>query len=127
VSRLEQVEVGTDDDGGPITSCVVVPSEIAAVQTEPKPKRGPKAAQTALRALVEAVNETGEPAPASNHIPANVKVTTFGHWRDYAYRLGISASDEPRARQKAFKAGTEHLIAEGRVGVWDQYVWVIRP
>jgi hypothetical protein len=27
VSRLEKVEVGIDEDGDPITSCVVVPSE----------------------------------------------------------------------------------------------------
>ena len=33
VSRLEQVEVGTDEDGEPITSCVVVPVDGAPVAT----------------------------------------------------------------------------------------------
>jgi hypothetical protein len=124
VSRLEVIEVGSDDDGEPITSCVVVPVEaVAAPQAEAKRKRGPKAAQTALRALGEAVDEIGQPAPASNHIPAGVKVITLEQWREYAYRRGISASSEPRARQKAFKTNSDFLIAEGLVGVWDDSVW----
>ena len=39
VSRLELVEVGTDVDGDPITSCVIVPAEeeeAAAKQDQPK-------------------------------------------------------------------------------------------
>ena len=54
-SRLDAVEVGTDDDGHPITSCVVVPVDGSVVTTASKAPRLTKAAQTALRALVEAV------------------------------------------------------------------------
>ncbi len=122
VSRLEAVEVGIDDDGEPITSCVVVPVE-ASVQPAPKQRLRSKAAQIALHALVETINEVGEPAPASGRIPANARVTTIQRWRENAYRRGISTSEEPRARQTAFKRASEQLIGEGRVGVWDDYSW----
>jgi hypothetical protein len=33
---------------------------------------------------------------------ATPKAVTMDQWRDYAYRLGISGSEEPRAREQAF-------------------------
>jgi hypothetical protein len=126
-SRLEQVEVGRDTDGDPLTSCVIVPVEgEAADAAARKPVRMSKAAQIALRALNEAIDECGEPTPASNYIPAGARVTTLARWRDYAYRRGISASDEPRASQQAFKRASEHLIASDSVKVWGENVWVAR-
>jgi len=38
--RLEVVEIGTDEDGEPITSCVVVPEEAAAQATRSKAPKG---------------------------------------------------------------------------------------
>jgi hypothetical protein len=37
-SRLEQEEVGTDEDGDPITSCVIVPVEISETRTAQGPR-----------------------------------------------------------------------------------------
>jgi hypothetical protein len=123
VSRLDAVEVGTDEDGHPITSCVVVPVDNSTATTAAKPAGLPKAAQTALRALQEAVSECGVVPPASNHIPTGVRVVTVDQWRDYAYRMGISTSAEDRAKQQAFKRASEYLIGGGYVGVWDGHVW----
>ena len=81
----------------------------------------------ALRALHEAIDELGQVPPVSNHIPHNVRVVSFDQWRDYAYRRGISASDEPRARQKAFQRSSEHLIAEHHVGAWSDQAWITLP
>lgn len=127
-SRLVPVEVGTDSDGDAITSCVILPVEGDAA-TKPAAKKGPrlpKAAQIALRALKEAIEECGEDAPASNHIPLGAKVTTVEHWRDYAYRRGISQSDKPRARQAAFQRATEQLLAADAAAIWDAHVWLAR-
>jgi hypothetical protein len=124
LSRLEQVEVGTDTDGEPITSCVVV--SIDATNTPKKQSwhalKG--VARTARRALAEAITEWGVAAPASDHIPTGRRVVTLQQWRECAYRRGISASEEPRARQQAFRRGTEQLIATGAVGVCGNYVWL---
>jgi hypothetical protein len=125
-SRLEVVELGLDDDGDKITSCVIAPVE--GLQPSAKASAGiklTKAAKNALSALNYAIGECGEVPPASNHIPAGVKCVKADQWREYAYRMAVSSSDEQRARQKAFKTATEVLIAAGRVGAWDPWVWAL--
>jgi AAA domain len=122
-SRFEVVEVGADSNGQPITSCVVVPADDIVITTKAKPAKLPKAAQTALRALKEAVSELGAVPPASNHIPPRVPVVTLDQWRDYAYRRGISTSGEAPALRQAFKRASEHLIAGAQVAAWDGRVW----
>jgi hypothetical protein len=125
VCRLEAFEVGKDSDGDAITSCFVIPVEGAV--TPARQSAGPKltkGARIALAALREAIDECGEIPPASNHIPAGVKAVTVLQWRDYAYRQGISASDEPRARQVAFQRAHEALVAAKQVAVWEPYVWL---
>jgi AAA domain len=122
-SRLDAIEVGTDEDGHPMTSCIVVPVDSSAIPKTTKPVRVPRSAQTALRALQEAVSECGDVPPASNHIPTGVKVISVDQWRNYAYRMGISTSTEDRAKQQAFKRASEHLIGCGHVGFWDGHAW----
>ena len=123
---LESVEIGTDDSGAPTTAPVVIPTEPRSQQRSPGGRRLPKAAQTALRALQEAISECGAVPPASNHIPEGVHVVTVEQWRSYAYRMGISASDTTeRARQAAFKRATEQLIGSNCVGCWDDMAWTI--
>ena len=124
-SALKVVEVGTDDDGQPMTSCVIVPAEGdggAAARSSNRP-RPTGAAKVALNALREAVDDLGTPAPASNHIPPGIKVVSVDHWRDYAYRRGISPSDKPRARQAAFQRAVQSLCAAGLVGIWEPHAW----
>jgi hypothetical protein len=125
-SRLEVVELGLDDDGDEITSCVIAPVE--GLQPSAKASAGfklTKAAKNALSALNYAIGECGEIPPASNHIAAGVKCVKADQWREYAYRMAVSSSEEQRARQKAFKNATEVLIAAGRVGAWDPWVWAL--
>jgi hypothetical protein len=70
------------------------------------------------------LDEQGQPAPASNHIPHGVKVVDVGVWRQQAYRRGISAADTtPQAQQKAFRRASEQLIGAGRVAMWDNQFW----
>jgi hypothetical protein len=120
---LESVTIGQDADGNITTAPVVMPVEGSAPR-HPKAGRLPKAAQIALRALDEAIDEQGKPAPASNHVPHGVKVVSVSAWRQQAYRRGISTSEEERAKQLAFKRASEHLICVGRVAAWDGQVWL---
>jgi AAA domain len=117
---LESVGIG--QGGDPTTAPVVEPAENLPPPSASSGKL-PKAAQIALRALTEALDEQGEPAPASNHMPRGVKVVNVSTWRKQAYRRGISTSEEDRAKQQAFKRASQHLIAAGRVGFWDEWVW----
>jgi hypothetical protein len=52
-SRLESVDVGADDNGEPITSCVLMPVELSAVAAPPEPKL-PKNQQTMFTILHDA-------------------------------------------------------------------------
>ncbi|HVQ80044.1 MAG TPA: hypothetical protein VMS82_08865, partial [Pseudolabrys sp.] len=99
-----------------------MPVDDSLITTASKAPRLAKAAQTALRALVEAISECGDIPPASNHIPAGVRVVTIDQWRQYAYLMGISTSVEDRAKQQAFKRASEHLIGGRHVGFWDGQV-----
>ena len=52
---------------------------------------------------------------------------TVGQWRDDAYRMGISTSDEDRAKRQAFKRASEYLIGmePPPVKVWNDQVWLV--
>jgi len=45
-------------------------------------------------------------------------------WRIYAYRRGISESEEARARQAAFGRATTALLAANAIGIWEPHVWI---
>jgi hypothetical protein len=123
------VELGTNPDTGKLTKApVVVPIDGDTAQPAAKAKAGPKlpiAATLALKALREAVDEVGTPPPASNHIPAGVKVVTADLWREYAYKRSVSPADTPEARKKAFKRASDKLLELGRIAVWDKHVWLV--
>jgi hypothetical protein len=123
-SRLASVVVGTDEDDEPITSCVVVGSEASCAKVPKRGKRLSKSAEIALKALQRAVTKAGEEPPPSNDIPPNVRAVSVSLWRDYAYGLGISGSDEQRAKQIAFKRGAEALLAAELVGAWQEHRWL---
>jgi AAA domain len=124
--QLESADLGIDDDGDPVTTAIVSERTFER-QTRKAAKAAPlpKAAQIALRSLNEALDEQGEPAPASNHIPAG-RIVLVDEWRKYAYRRGISAADSSAsAQRKAFQRASEQLIGAQRVGVWDSWAWIV--
>jgi hypothetical protein len=121
-SRLDIVEVGTDEEGDPITSCVVVPTDETAQARERKPRLS--AANTlALQSLYQAINEAGEEAPASNHVPSGARGISIELWRKYAYARNGEGS--PEARKKGFKRAREALQSQGLIGVWNDWVWAV--
>jgi hypothetical protein len=117
VSRLEPVEVGSEEGGGPITSCVVVPAVDATPAVAGRAERMPRGAARALRALREALQE-GDPHTIEGRAVLAIEV-----WRSWAYRQGISLSNQPRAQQAAFQRAVAHLVAAGLVVVDGDYAW----
>jgi hypothetical protein len=127
VSKLRVVEVGLDDDGDMMTSCVIEPvgEPIRREAADPKPKGLTNAAKNGLRALRMAVDELGEIPPASDHIPQKVRAVTTSQWRDYAFRLGISSSEKAHAKSTAFNRALDKLLAAGKIAIWEPYVWPV--
>ena len=122
---FKSVTVCVNQAGVITTAPIMVEVEATpAAKTKSKPRRLPGAAQTALRALQEAVDEVGKVPPASNHIPQNVRAVTTEQWRTYAYKRGIS-SGEQRAREKAFERSTERLTGDQLVCAWGDLCWPV--
>src|SRR4051794_38024179 len=91
VSTLTVVDVGIDDDGDKITSCVIRPSD-----RPPGGSEGPKVSVPVANAfdlLKKALEDAGEKAPASNHIPAGMKVVPLSLWREY-YKNGTGQAGD---------------------------------
>ena len=121
VSRLEQVELGTDTDGEAITSCIVVPVEGEPVRPATSRKLSDRQ-RLALAALDECTVNIGEAAPASLQLPANIIVVPLTSWRDELRSRGVIDSDAKNPRAD-FKRVSESLQARSLIGVRGDVVW----
>jgi hypothetical protein len=121
-SKLEVVEIGIDDDGDKITSCVVLPVEGLAPQKE-KPKKLPAAAAKALKALHEIIDDAGTIPPHDSYIPPTTKAVTVEQWRAHAYKRGLCSSGEPDTKKHAFRRAFDCLAENHRIAVSEPYVW----
>jgi len=122
-SRLEVLVVGTDDDGQPITSCVVRPADDEKpARTRPPDPKGRNG--IALTALQRAVGELGKHPPLD--LPDHVRAVSVETWRTYFYD---SCPWEPGTTQdgkrKAFKRAVDDLVARKRVACRSDSCWPI--
>ena len=120
--RLEQVSIGTDEDGDPITTCVLRPvdGELApASQNRLSDKQS-----IALEALADAINTGGEEPPPNEHIPPGKSAVRMQAWKDYCKAKHLSPSDTQDALRKAFDRAKDGLQTKGRIGVWQDWVWM---
>ena len=122
VSRLEQVAVGTDDDGDAITSCVIQPAERAAGNAK---KRVTGPAAIALRILQDTIADIGEVPPANSQIPPNTRTVPEKYWRANCY-AGMSTDDSTQtARQKAFVRASNRLQEGNLIGKYGELIWLV--
>lgn len=115
-SRLVPIEIGIDQDGEPITSCVVEEVETSAASPKKKVPKITPGVQIALDALKIAVGAHGIVPPPSNNVPPNVPAVTLGLWRRYVYQRDPDSNQE--ARRKTFQRSRQVLQRHGLVGVW---------
>ena len=120
VSRLEVVDVGIDEDGEPIASCVVVPADSAG-RFVAKPSG---AARIALEALYEAIADFGEIGPTSSHIPPRTRTIPVVRWQDVCQAKTISDSAKPDSKRRAFVRASQKLQELKIIGVWNDRVWL---
>jgi len=120
-SRLEAVEVGRDEDGEPVTSCVVLPAEMGGT---PAHIKVPPSAMLALDALNEAVAESGE-VVSNGSIPPKTRTVPLVRWREVCEAKTIAESEKPDSKYKAFVRASRRLQQAGIIGVWNDRVWVV--
>jgi hypothetical protein len=117
--RLESVELGRNQRGKPVTSCVVTPAD---GQAEPA---GAVALtdneRIALRCLDQAMKADAILATVFDDHTEGL-VVRADDWRAWFYREGKPGSDR-KAKEKAFKRALDGLLAKGRIGTRDDLIW----
>jgi hypothetical protein len=124
-SLLQVIEVTRDDNGNPITSCVIVeadPGNPTARKTKHKLSPLDK---IALDTLKRAIGAHGTPPPPTDYIPSYATVVSTDLWRRF-YLMGTSSDNEKEdTRRAAWRRSRDRLIAEEIVGFCDDSVWII--
>lgn len=120
--RLREIELGQDQDGDPVTTCVVEPTETPekAVNAAPKGK-----AKVALQALDDALATAGQVRTNPGMWPGG-KCVRETEWADMCKRHSLSGSDDPQSQSREFRRQREKLRDQGFVTLMDGYVWRAR-
>jgi hypothetical protein len=113
--RLERVDLGTDADGDPISSLVVLPVEGPIQRRTVTRKLSPRQ-QLALAALDECAASSGRPARASMQLLARTVVVELNAWREELYRKGVLDRDAKSPREEFRRIRTQ-LQAHSLIGV----------
>ena len=115
---LKVIELGTDADGDPITSCVIEATDAKpAKSTTPKQHR-------ALDALNNVLADHGQRAPDATHYPAGIQVVPVDLWRQQLFQAGVleQNASNPRADFRRLK---DQLAERGLIGEWNNLMWAV--
>jgi KaiC/GvpD/RAD55 family RecA-like ATPase len=132
--NLQPIELGTDDDGDQVTSCVIVPTFVATDEgVSPfdrkvaKLSAGPSLVYGQLAELLEqseAAIPTAIPDEEINRGRVG-KVALLDDWRDKSISAGGTDRDMSRdTGKKTFNRALMKLRNDGIVRVWEQWAWI---
>jgi hypothetical protein len=120
--RLKQVQLGVDDDGDPITTCVV--EHISEAVADPSPKLSRQQTQ-AVELLRQALADHGEPAPTQHpSIPEGVEVVPIERWKDLCRAGGLTESEKSEAFRQAFLRVNQALQKLEIIGEVEGCIWL---
>jgi hypothetical protein len=130
-SRLEKVEIGTDEDGDPMTSCVVLPVEIAALAMTTCGRKETDAQRVFREAFTEALIVGGQLVRVRGDGPT-VKATKVEIVRQQFYARWatgeVDAKKRGNAQRQAFRRGLRGAKAAGyATWVHDDVEWMSDP
>jgi hypothetical protein len=123
--RLDVVELGTDDDGDPITSCIVEP-----VEARPQGKKLSRSESRALSAMREVMTASKRVPPRScwdaPRPPKTGQIACpVADLRAHVKRTGgLSESDNPDSNERALRRAMKGLQDAAIIEVFDDWVWL---
>ncbi len=120
--RLREVELGRDQDGDPVTTCVVEPCE-APEQTRRAVPKGK--AKVAMQALDDVLGTGGQVRTNGELWPCG-KCVKDSEWADMCVRHSLSGSEDQKSQQREFRRQREKLRDQGFITLMDSYVWRAR-
>jgi len=118
---LTVVELGTDPDGYPASSCVVTSDQHTKAMPKPKHLRS-AAASVGLRALAIALSRAGALLPNTPDFPPNTLAVAIEDWRAEFYSLKGGSPDNNR---QAFGRAQDTLLAHYAITQKDGFVWKV--
>ncbi len=130
ISKLEVVEIGLDEDGEPMTSCVVVPSadermaRRAAIMLSPRLRRARDLLEGTIVRDGVVMSEPGD----QSLVPKRVTCAKIDAWREECYRslpvdsVSVSGSE---AKRKAFLRVRQDLANRGIIKESGGWVWIV--
>lgn len=120
--ELYPVEIGTDDDGDPITSCVVRPAQVGSGQAGKRPRLA-HSQRNFLLCLDEAIDRYGGVTPVTKSAPINTMGVEWHHFRTLYIAVKGVTLDDNAIRQALHREG-EALMARGLIGKDNPFVWI---
>lgn len=120
---LKVVELGQDEDGDPITTCLVDHQvDEFRPTTQARLSDNEKMAMDALR---DALGAAGVVLPGTSSIPQGARGVRIDQWRDTYYRrTGENVDRKNGAEVKSFQRARTGLIGKRVVGASAPWVWV---
>lgn len=119
VYTLRSVFIGEDEDGDPVTSCVVEPSDVKVTKRKPQLKGQ---ALIAMQAFGDALKDHGE-VKTGEDFPSNRQCVSLEHWREACDRHGLTDGESDSAARQAFRRAWKGLQERGDIRVLDGFAW----
>ena len=122
--RLDVINLGTDADGDPRTSCVVVPStETPTAKTATRLLSG--VARIGLDSLREVIADRGQRMTATSTIPGDVLAVRLEDWRQqFCLRYGKDdGAKKTDTMTKAHRRAKDQLFERKLIAISDPWVW----
>lgn len=124
--RLEVVELGTDEDGDPVTSCIVVSSDSGpGNRRKGGGRRKITKATKALDVLFNCLSDHGRTAPGTKDYPPGATVVSAETWREELARSGVLSSDNKDTARQQWRRIRNDLFYSERIAEYDGLIWSI--
>lgn len=120
--ELKVIDLGLDELGEPLSSCVVIgPEEVRRPTNRPVRPRLPSAV-IGLQALENALARYSQPLPSTPDYPANISGVPIETWRTEFYAIKGGTPDNNR---QSFNRAQEHLQAKSVIAQRNGLVWIV--
>lgn len=121
--KLEIVDIGTDPDAMPASSCVVVDLEETVTKTKGRPKQVAER-DLLMRLLLETLDDRGHPPNGGNVPPMINRVVEVDQWRELFMRR-CRPDELDNTKRVAFNRMVKDLTGANRIGVSGKLIWAI--
>jgi RecA-family ATPase len=119
--HLRQVELGRDQDGDPVTTCVIERDEDQRLEKKRKTPTG--SAAVAFKQLQNCVAKNVTVLPASDHVPKGATGVRLELWRNYLLNSAVlNKNGNPREEFRRIRMTLQRLEY---IGVSNDYVWIV--